>query len=140
MNLIRLRHFLDHFRADRTHNLAVRYTSEAAGKDILEPVFFISHLTEDVFVQNIGYKISFQSARIHDLLVVLADLFEHILDTVADLISVIYSREIAPPEPLVKETVLYALLPPVPLGAIIFMLFQFVRHLTFRYVSKRVEV
>ena len=75
-----------------------------------------------------------------DFFIVLADVFEHILDAVSDFIGVFDRRKIAPSEPLVKETVLYALLPPVPLGAVIFMLFQFARHLTFRYVSKRVEV
>ena len=60
--LVCLRHFLDHFRADRTHDFTVRYTGEVICKDILEPVFFISRAAEDIPVQNVGHKISFQPA------------------------------------------------------------------------------
>ena len=121
--LVCLRHFLDHFRADRTHDFAVRYTGEVICKDILEPVFFISRFAEYILVQNVGYKVGFQPARVHNFFIVLADIFEHLLDAVRDLIGVIDRREIAPAEPLVEETVLYALFPPVPLGTVILMLF-----------------
>ena len=48
--LVCLRHFLDHFRADRTHDFAVRYTGEVICKDILEPVFFVSRFAEYILV------------------------------------------------------------------------------------------
>ena len=88
--LIRLRHLLDHFRTDRTHDLAVHHTGETAGKDVLEPVFFIQRFTEYILVQNIGHEVGFQPARIHDLFIVLANIFEHILNAVTDFIGVIY--------------------------------------------------
>ena len=98
--LICLRHFLNHFRADRTHDFAVCHTGKIRGKDILEPVFFVSHTAEDILVQNVRNDIDFQP--------LLADVFEHILDTVRDFIGVVDRREIIPPEPLVEKAILYA--------------------------------
>ena len=138
--LICLRHFRDHFRADRAHNLAVRYTSKVGSKDILESVFLIPHATDDVLIQNIGHEIRFQSAGIDYLFVVFADVFEHILDAVRDFIGIIDRRKIASPEPLVEETVLYTLFPSVPLGAVILMFFQLARHGTFRDIGKCMEM
>ena len=109
--LVCLRHFLDHFRADRTHDFAVYHTGEVGGKDILKAVFFISHRAKYIPAQNVGHKVGFQSARIDDFFVVLADVFEHILDTVRDFIGVIDRRKIAPSEPLVEKAILYALFP-----------------------------
>ena len=48
--LVCLRHFLDYFRADRTHDFAVRYTGEVICKNILEPVFFVSRFAEYILV------------------------------------------------------------------------------------------
>ena len=53
------RHFLDHFRADRTHDFTVRYTGEVICKDILETVFLVSRAAEDILTQNIRNNISF---------------------------------------------------------------------------------
>ena len=76
MNLICLRHFLDHFRADRAYNFAVCHTGEIGSKDILESVFFIPHATDDILIQNIRHKVGFQPMGIDYLFVVFADVFE----------------------------------------------------------------
>ena len=89
MNLICLRHFLDHFRADRAYHFAVYHTGEIRSKDILESVFLIPHATDDVLIQNIGHEIRFQPAGIDYLFVVFADVFEHILDAVRDFVGII---------------------------------------------------
>lgn len=102
--LVCLRHFLDHFRADRTHDFTVRYTCEVICKNILEPVFFVSRFAEYILIQNIGHEVGFQPARVHNFFVVLTDVFEHILDAIRDLIGVIDRRKIAPPEPFFRET------------------------------------
>ena len=57
--LVCLRHFLNHFRADRTYDLTVYHTGEVGGKNILEAVFLISHAAENILVQNVGYNIGF---------------------------------------------------------------------------------
>ena len=55
--LIRLRHFLDDFRADFAHDLALYHTSKILRQYILVAVFLIAHLAEDIFIQNVGYDI-----------------------------------------------------------------------------------
>ena len=88
MILIRLRHSFDHFGTHFAHDLTVHHTGKVAGKYVLKAVFLISHLAKDVAIQNVGYDIRFQTSRINYFFIVLADLFEHILNTVADLVRV----------------------------------------------------
>ena len=83
-DLVCFRHSFDDLKTDLAHDFTVHHTSEVRGKDILEAVVLISHFTEDILVQNVGHDVGFQSPRIYDPFVVLADVFEHIFDAVSD--------------------------------------------------------
>ena len=139
-NSICPRHLLYHLGTDFAHDLSVPDAGEIFGKYVFEALLLIAHGADDVLVQNVGYKVCFQPARVDYLFVVLAYVLQHIFNAVADFVDVVYRRKVAPPEPFVEEAVLDTLFPPVPLGAVIFVFLQFARHLSFGYVDERVKV
>ena len=89
MFLVDLWHSFDHFGTHFAHDLTVYHTGKVAGKYVLESVFLISHLAKDVVIQNIRHDIRFQTPGINYFFIVLADIFEHILDAVADLKGIV---------------------------------------------------
>ena len=139
-DLICPRHLLYHLGTDFPYDFAILYTGEIACKYVLKTLLLVAHGAEYILVQNVGDKVGLHTTRIDYLFIVLAYVLEHIFDAVADFIDIVDGRKIASPEPLVEKAVLYALFPPAPLGAVIFVFLQFARHLSFRYVGEGVEV
>ena len=139
-DLICPRHSIYHIGTDFAYDFALIYAGKIACKYIFEAVLFIAHGAEYIFVQDVGYEVCLHSPRIDYLFVIFAYVFEHVFYAVGNFMDVVYGVKIAPSELIIEKAVLYALLPPVPLGVVIFMLFQHAGHLFVRYVGKGVEV